>query len=112
MFRERYRIRSGIEGTNSRLKRRTGLGHLRVRGSPAVFNSILLKITGWNILRVSVCAKMREIVYQRAVAAVLAVANTLIVGISAHQPRQRPPKWNYRPIWSYVSLLNTVPVAA
>ena len=83
MFRERYRIRSGIEGTNSRLKRRTGLGHLRVRGSPAVFNSILLKITGWNILRVSVCAKMREIVYQRAVAAVLAVANTLIVGIFA-----------------------------
>ena len=112
VFRERYRIRSGIEGTNSGLKRRTGLGRLRVRGSPAVFNCILLKITGWNILRASVCAKMREIVYRRAVAAVLAVANTLIVGISAHQPRQRPPKWNYRPIWSYVSLLNTVPMAA
>jgi len=29
VFRERYRIRSGIEGTNSGLKRRTGLGRLR-----------------------------------------------------------------------------------
>jgi hypothetical protein len=112
VFRERYRIRSGIEGTNSALKRRTGLGRLRVRGSPAVFNSILLKITGWNILRASVCAKMREIVYQRAVAAVLAVANTLIVGIFGRWLGWRPPKWNYRPIWSYVSLLNTVAMAA
>jgi len=65
-FRERYRIRSGIEGTNSGLKRKTGLGQLRVRGRPRVFHSILLKIIGWNILRASVCAKMREIVYERA----------------------------------------------
>jgi len=66
VFRERYRIRGGIEGTNSGLKRKTGLGQLRVRGRPAVFHSILLKIVGWNILRASVCAKMREIVYARA----------------------------------------------
>jgi len=66
VFRDRYRIRGGIEGTNSALKRKTGLGQLRVRGRPAVFHSILLKITGWNILRASVCAKMREIVYARA----------------------------------------------
>ncbi|MCH7558933.1 MAG: transposase, partial [Planctomycetes bacterium] len=66
VFRDRYRIRGGIEGTNSGLKRKTGLGQLRVRGRPAVFHSILLKITGWNILRASVCAKMREIVYARA----------------------------------------------
>jgi len=65
-FRERYRVRGGIEGTNSGLKRRTGLGQLRVRGRPAVFRSILLKVTGWNILRASACAKMREIVYARA----------------------------------------------
>jgi hypothetical protein len=65
-FRERYRVRGGIEGTNSGLKRCTGLGRLRVRGSPAVFRSILLKVTGWNILRASACAKMREIVYARA----------------------------------------------
>lgn len=70
-FRERYRTRSGIEGTNSGLKRRVGLGQLRVRGRPRVFESILLKVTGWNILRVSVCATMREIVYQRASAGIL-----------------------------------------
>ncbi len=66
VFRERYRIRGGIEGTNSGLKRRTGLGQLRVRGRPAVFHAIYLKIAGWNILRASACAKMREIVWQRA----------------------------------------------
>jgi len=66
VFRDRYRIRGGIEGTNSSLKRRTGLGRLRVRGRPRVFYSILLKITGWNILRASVCVKMRQIVYARA----------------------------------------------
>ena len=66
VFRERYRIRGGIEGTNSGLKRKTGLGRLRVRGQPAVFQAIYLKIAGWNILRASVCAKMREIVWERA----------------------------------------------
>jgi len=66
VFRDRYRIRGGIEGTNSGLKRRTGLGRLRVRGSPRVFHAIYLKITGWNILRASVCAKMREIVWEKA----------------------------------------------
>ena len=70
-FRERYQRRSGIEGTNSGFKRRTGAGQLRVRGAPRVFQAIYLKITGWNILRASVCAKMREIVYQRASMAIL-----------------------------------------
>ena len=60
VFRERYRRRRGIESTNSGLKRRTGLGRLRVRGQPRVFQAIYLKITGWNILRASVCAKMRD----------------------------------------------------
>jgi len=66
VFRERYRIRGGIEGTNSGLKRKTGLGRLRVRGQPAVFQAIYLKIAGWNILRASVCAKMREIIWEKA----------------------------------------------
>ena len=70
-FRDRYKTRGGIEGTNSGLKRRTGLGQLRVRGAPRVYHSIYLKVAGWNVLRSSVCAKMREIVYQRANAAVL-----------------------------------------
>ena len=71
VFRDRYRIRGGIEGTNSGLKRKTGLGRLRVRGRPAVFNAIYLKIAGWNILRAAACAKMRQIVYARANKAVL-----------------------------------------
>lgn len=71
VFRERYKIRGGIESTNSGLKRRTGMGRLRVRGSPRVFHAIYLKVAGWNIMRASVCAKMREIVYKRANVAVL-----------------------------------------
>jgi hypothetical protein len=66
VFRQRYKTRGGIEGTNSGLKRRVGLGRLRVRGQPAVFHAIYLKITGWNILRASVCAKMRQIVWELA----------------------------------------------
>lgn len=50
-FRDKYRTRSGIEATNSILKRVTGLDRLRVRGRPAVFSSILLKVAGWNLLR-------------------------------------------------------------
>jgi hypothetical protein len=69
VFRQRYRRRSGIESTNSGLKRRLGLGRLRVRGRPRVFQALYLKIAGWNILRASVCAKMREWVQARAQAA-------------------------------------------
>jgi len=93
VFRDRYRIRGGIEGTNSGLKRKTGLGQLRVRGKPAVFHSILLKITGWNILRAAACAKMREIVYARANIAVFWLHFTfLLVPISCRSPRRRPKR--------------------
>jgi hypothetical protein len=71
VFRERYQVRGGIEATNSGLKRKTGLGRLRVRGGPAVHRAIYLKIAGWNIMRASVCAKMRQIVWDRANRAVL-----------------------------------------
>jgi hypothetical protein len=52
-FNDRYRHRSGIEGTNSYGKRRTGLGHLRVRGQKAVSFAVMMKLTGINILRAS-----------------------------------------------------------
>lgn len=58
-FRERYRKRGGIEGTNSGLKRRTGLGRLRVRGMPRIRQATLLRTTGWNILRAAASAKAR-----------------------------------------------------
>jgi Transposase DDE domain len=73
VFRDRYKIRGGIEGTNSGLKRKTGLGQLRVRGKPAVFQAVYFRIAGWNIMRASVCAKMREIVWERAVKAVFSL---------------------------------------
>ena len=50
-FRETYRWRSGIESTNSGLKRRLGLKRLRVRGMSAVKLAVMLKLTAWNILR-------------------------------------------------------------
>ncbi len=90
-FRQRYRIRGGIEGTNSGLKRRTGLGRLRVRGSPRVFHAIYLKIAGWNILRASACAKTREIVHQRAKRAVLSRYGTRLRTKVAEKTVRRSP---------------------
>jgi len=58
-FRERYRRRSGIEGTNSGMKRRTGLGRVRVRGRPSVFHSIYMKVCGWTLLRATASEKVR-----------------------------------------------------
>jgi hypothetical protein len=52
-FKETYRHRSGIEGTNSFAKRRTGLEELRVRGKTAVSFAVMMKLTGINILRAS-----------------------------------------------------------
>jgi len=65
-FRERYRLRAGIESTNSALKRKLGLGRLRVRGRPRVFHAVYCKIAGWNILRAAVSSKMRKLVAQKA----------------------------------------------
>lgn len=62
VFRERYAKRSGIESTNSGLKNRLGLGRLRVRGRGAVFRTLLLKVSGWNVLRASASEKLRAMV--------------------------------------------------
>jgi hypothetical protein len=50
-FKERHKIRSGIEATNSELKRCQGLGKLRVRREPRVALSARLKVRGLNIKR-------------------------------------------------------------
>ena len=52
-LKERYRMRSGIEGAISELDRRTGIKHLRVRGLAAVRFCMNLKATGLNIFRSS-----------------------------------------------------------
>jgi hypothetical protein len=50
-FKERYKIRSGIEATNSELKRCHGLGKLRVRHKPRVNLAVRLKALALNIKR-------------------------------------------------------------
>jgi hypothetical protein len=50
-FKERHKIRSGIEATNSELKRCHGLGKLRVRRKVRVMLSVRLKVIGLNIKR-------------------------------------------------------------
>ena len=50
-FQARYRIRAGIEATNSELKRRHGLGELRVRGRPRVVLAVYLKAAACNVKR-------------------------------------------------------------
>ncbi len=52
--------RSGIESTNSLLKRVTGLGRLRVRGRQSVFMSIYLKVAGWNVVRATAVRSVIE----------------------------------------------------
>ena len=59
-FRKRYAKRSGLESTNGGLKRRMGLGRLRVRGMKAVAHALYLKIAGWNMLRAAGSLKLME----------------------------------------------------
>jgi len=63
-FRRTYAKRAGIEGTFRRLKQCTGLGRLRVRGRPAVFSAIRLKIAGWNVMQAAKSKKMRDLLAQ------------------------------------------------
>lgn len=50
-FKERHKIRSGIEATNSELKRSHGLAKLRVRRRPRVALSARLKLLALNLKR-------------------------------------------------------------
>jgi Transposase DDE domain len=60
VFKERYARRSGVEATNSGLKRRLGLGRLRVRGMKAVQHALYLKAAGWNLLRAAAALARRR----------------------------------------------------
>jgi hypothetical protein len=60
VFKERYARRSGLESTNSGLKRRLGLGRLRVRGHKAVAHALYLKAAGWNLLRAALALARRR----------------------------------------------------
>ena len=50
-WRKRYGLRAGIEGTNSELKRRHGLGRLQVRGGERVRLAVYLKALACNVKR-------------------------------------------------------------
>jgi hypothetical protein len=50
-FKKEYALRSGIEGTNSELKRGSGLGKLRVRGGERVELVVYFKAAGCNLKR-------------------------------------------------------------
>jgi hypothetical protein len=58
-FKEDYRWRAGIEGTNSHLKSVTGAGRLRVRGMEPVRLAVTLKTLGINIFRCARALKAR-----------------------------------------------------
>jgi len=60
-FRENYAIRGGGESVNSGLKRKTGMGRLRVRGSPQVRMAVFLRCAGWNLFRALAALKHRGI---------------------------------------------------
>ncbi len=61
-FRKVYSKRSGIESTNSGIKRRTGMSRLRVRGKESVFQAMILRMAGWNIFQAAKTEKAREYV--------------------------------------------------
>ena len=52
-FRDRYRMRSGIEATMSRFKHQMNMARLRVRGMEAVRYRAVLRALGLNIFRVT-----------------------------------------------------------
>jgi len=50
-WKDRYRIRAGIEATNSELKRTHGIGHLRIRRIVKVCFAVACKVIACNIKR-------------------------------------------------------------
>ena len=72
-WRKRYGLRAGIEGTNSELKRRHGLGRLRVRGGERVRLAVYLKALACNIKRM-IRARLAEMDEMLASPATLATA--------------------------------------
>jgi hypothetical protein len=86
VFRERYAKRSGLESTNSGVKRRLGLGQLRVRGRRAVNHAIYLKVAGWNLLRAAASGKLRGRVARAwaRIGAALVLSLTYAVWCSAY----------------------------
>lgn len=98
-FRERYAKRSGLESTNSGLKRKHRLGQLRVRGRPAVWHALYLKVAGWNMNRATasgkLASKVAEILRSLGFGGWLASCFSLFCAlISVYRPWRRDLKAN------------------
>lgn len=88
-FRENYAIRGGGESVNSGLKRKTGMGRLRVRGSPRIRMAVLLRCAGWNLFRALAAMKQRGIAVFGAVFAALTPLRPLVRRIMSLSDRFR-----------------------
>ena len=77
-FGENYAIRAGGESVNAGLKRKMGMGRLRVRGLPRVRMAVLLRCAGWNLLRALAALRQRGIGEFAAVLDALASIESLL----------------------------------
>ncbi len=144
VFRERDTIRSGIESTNSPLKKtsregeapaepretsdmptkngsagaspslfqraansglknRLGLGKLRVRGRESVLRQLLLKVTGWNLLRTADSEALRTKVREQ----LAKLMETGCSPLSGHVQATIPPL--HKSLWRAPTTSNTFP---
>jgi IS5 family transposase len=107
-FRENYAIRGGGESVNSGLKRKTGMGRLRVRGSPRVRMAVLLRCAGWNLFRALAALKHRGIRDLAAVFAASALIRAFVCRIiRLPEPSMRLDRRN-SVLWPEMSVLATV----
>jgi hypothetical protein len=80
-WKERYKIRSGIEATNSELKRSHGLGRLRVRRAAKVCFAVACKVIACNIKRWAKAHIALHRLLQRFISSVLARFKTSQPGL-------------------------------
>ena len=98
-FRKKYAQRSGIEATNSELKRAHGLGRLRVRGGLRVKLSVYFKALACNVKRmVKYLAEKARKAFQIA-ANELKDAPPLIYGSAPRHSAPRPLRLAGKPGW-------------
>ncbi|MCK4276362.1 MAG: transposase, partial [Phycisphaerae bacterium] len=90
-FRKNYRIRAGGESVNSGLKRKTGMGRVRTRGSPRLRLAVLLRCAGWNLFRALAAFKKRGIRDFAASAGAFCRICRILSGLDRRQARARPP---------------------
>jgi len=94
-FKDNYAIRAGGESVNSGLKRRTGMGRVRTRGSPRVRMAVLFRCAGWNVMRALAAMKTRGI---RDFVAAAAAFRRIVLGFLRLQAPARPLGACPRPI--------------